>query len=203
MQQSKPVRRSSMNKRIGSPVISRRMVLAVFFLIGASLGCKMLGGGTSNTNSTDSTKAMKGIPAAQICQKLAHPSFENRSEYDGAGCSGSTYFGVKDTRTASYETDMRPSFSYAGVGDQGVINKVMLSMSKRPDGAEFFVAEADAVARMINDQPLPKEIESAITGPLSTLDNRFNKTWKIGNVTVELDRTNTDSRFYLTFQFEK
>lgn len=86
-------------------------------------------------------------------------------------------------------------------GEQGVITKVMLSMSKRSDGAQFFVAEANAVAKMINGQPLPKEIESAITGPLSTLDNKFSKTWQIGNATVELNRTNTDSTFYMSFQF--
>jgi hypothetical protein len=188
-----------MNNRKDDRVVSHGLVLALIFLIGASLGCKMFGGGTANTNSD--AKTTRGIPAAQICQMLAHPSFENNSAYNGAGCSGSTYFGLRDTRTASYETDIRPAFSYGAIGEQGVITKVILSMTKRPDGAQFFLSEADAVARMINGQPLPKEIENAITGSLPTSGGDFTTTSKIDKAKVELVRSNTDSRFYLTFEF--
>ena len=96
---------------------------------------------------------------------------------------------------------MRPAFSYAAIGEQGVITKVMLTMTKRPDGAQFFLSEGNAVAKMINGQPLPREIEDAITGPLSTLGGDFTTTSKIDKAKVELVRSNTDSRFYLTFEF--
>ena len=188
-----------MNKRIDDRLFSQGMVLALIVLISASLACKMFGGETANTNSD--AKTTKGIPAAKICPLLAHPSFESNSTYNGAGCSGSTYFGVRDTRTASYETDLRPAFSYGAIGEQGVITKVILSMTKRPDGAQFFLSEADAVARMINGQPLPKEIENAISGSSPTSGGDFTTTSKIDNAKVELVRSNTDSRFYLTFEF--
>ena len=177
------------------------VILALVFLTGASLGCKMLGGGSTQTNSADSAKSAKGIPAAQICQLLAHPSFESRFPYDGKGCSGSTYFGVRDTRTASYETDMRPSFSYGAMGEQDLITKVHLFMSKRPDGAEFFATEGDAVAKLINGQPLPNEIRNAITAPLFASGGDFTTTSQVGNAKVELVRSNTDSRFSLSFEF--
>jgi hypothetical protein len=190
-----------MNKKQRGALVSHRMVLALIFLLGASLGCKMLGGGTTDKKGADDPKNKKGIPATQICQMLAHPSFENNSAYNGAGCSGSTYFGIRDTRTASYETDMRPAFSYGVIGEQGVITKVILSMTKRPDGAQFFLSEADAVARMINGQPLPKEIENAIVSPLLTSGGEFTTTSQIGNARVELVRSSSDSKFYLSFQF--
>ena len=183
-----------MNKRT-----SHALILAIFLLISASVGCKMLGGGTSNTNS--GTKTMKGIPADQICPLLAHPSFESRFPYDGNGCSGSTYFGARDTRTASYETDTRPSFSYAAIGEQNLITKVRLTMTKRPDGAEFFAAEGDAVAKLINGQPLPNEIKNAIASPLFATGGDFTTTSTVGNAKVELVRSATDARFSLSFDF--
>lgn len=192
-----------MNRQKRSRVVSRGMVLAAVFLFGASLGCKMLGGEATSTNGSNDTKTTKGVSATKICQMLAHPSFESGFAYDGKGCSGSTYFGAKDIRIASYETDMRPSFSYGVIGENDAIEKIMLFMSKRPDGAAFFAAEADAVAKMINGQPLPKEIEDAIKGPLSTSGGNFTTRSQIGNAEVELDRSNTDGRFSLTFQFTK
>ena len=176
--------------------ISPGIVLALFLLIAASIGCKMLGVG-SNTNTNDGPKTMKGIPAAKICQLLAHPSFESKFPYNGQSCSGSTYFGARDSRTASYETDNRPSFSYAAIGEQDLVTKVQLSMSKRPDGAEFFAAEGDAVAKLINGQPLPNEIRNAITSPYVG----FTATSQVGNAKVELIRSATDSKFDLSFQF--
>ena len=181
-----------MNKRNTCPGIG----FALFLLIAASIGCKMLGGG-SNTNSNGGVKTMKGIPAVKICQLLAHPSFESKFPYDGQGCSGSTYFGARDSRTASYETDNRPSFSYAAIGEQDLITKVQLFMSKRPDGAEFFAAEGDAVAKLINGQPLPNEIRNAITSP----GIGFTTTSQVGNAKVELIRSATDSKFDLSFKF--
>ena len=181
-----------MNKRSTCPGI----VFALFLLIAASIGCKMLGGG-SNPNFPGGVKTLKGIPAVKICQLLAHPSFESKFPYDGQGCSGSTYFGAKDSRTASYETDNRPSFSYAAIGEQDLITKVQLFMSKRPDGAEFFAAEGDAVVKLINGQPLPNEIRNAITSPYSG----FTTTSQVGNAKVELIRSATDSKFDLSFQF--
>ena len=170
------------------------LVISLLLTFGCSASGKKAAGITD-------AKDRKGIPATQICQMLAHASFESRSEYDGAGCSGSTYFGAKDIRTASYETDVRPSFSYAAIGEDGEIRKVILTMSKRPDGVDFFISRADVVAKMINDQPLPKEIETDIKAPLSTLSSEFSRTWQIGNATVELKRANTDSRVSLSFQF--
>jgi hypothetical protein len=178
-----------MNKRT-----SQAMVLGLFLLIGASLGCKVLGGGTSNTNS--GTKTTKGIPADKICALLAHPRFENRFPYDGNGCSGSTTFGAGASGTAN-----GPSFSYAAMGEQNVITKVRLNMTNRADGAEFFAAEGDAVANLINGQPLPNEIKNAITSPLFTTGGDFTTNSQIGNAKVELVRSATDNRFSLSFDF--
>lgn len=160
----------------------------------------MLGGGTQK-NAAGDAKNLKGIPAGPICQMLAHPSFENRSPYNGEACAGSTYFGARDMRTASYETDTRPSFSYAAIGEQDVITKVRLNMTKRPDGAEFFAAEGDAVAKLINGQPLPDEIRTAITAPLSASGGNFTTTSQVGNAKVELVRSATDNRYSLSFDF--
>ena len=180
--------------------VSGRLILALLVLTAASLGCNMLGGG-GQKNSAGDTKNSNGIPANAICQMLAHPSFEQRSPYSGQGCSGGTYFGARDTRTASYETDTRPSFSYAAIGEQDVITRVLLSMSKRPDGAEFFAAQGDAVAKLINGQALPDEIRKAITGPLFTTGGDFTTTSQVGNAKVELVRSATDSRYSLSFVF--
>jgi hypothetical protein len=170
------------------------MILALFLLIGASVGCRMLGGGTSNTNT--STKTMKGIPADKICTLLAHPRFENRFPYDGNGCSGSTTFGA-----AASGTVKGASFSYAAIGEQNLITKVRLFMSNRPDGADFFAAEGDAVANLINGQPLPNEIKNAITSPLFTTGGDFTTTSKVGDAKVELVRSATESKFHLSFDF--
>ena len=180
-------------------MLSGSLILALIFLTGASLGCRMFGGGSSS-NINDSVKTMKGIPADKICTALAHPNFESRFPYDGQGCSGSTYFGVRDTRTASYESDTRPAFSYGAIGEQGVITKIHLSMTKRPDGAQLFLAEAQSVARMINNQPLPKEIEDAINSA-PPMSGDFTTTSQIGNAKVEMVRSSADNRFRLSFEF--
>jgi hypothetical protein len=187
-----------MNKRN----TNRSFLLALFLLIGASVGCKMLGGGSnSNTNAGATTR---GIPAAKICQVLAQPSFENNSPYNGQSCSGSTHFGARDTRTASYETDTRPSFTYSAIGEQDVVTRVHLFMSKRPDGAEFFASVGDAVAKVINGQPLPDEIRNSIMAQSvgnSVLGPKSTTTSQIGNAKVELIRSTTDDSFDLTFKF--
>jgi hypothetical protein len=185
-----------MNRRQKRATLSGSLILSLAVLISASLGCKMLGGGTQKDSAAD-TKNSKGIPANAICQMLAHPSFENRSPYNGQSCSGSTFFGARDTRTASYEPDTRPSFSYVAMGEQDVITKVRLTMTKRLDGAEFFAAEGDAVAKLINGQALPDEIRNAITAPLSN----FTTTSRVGNAGVELVLSATDSRYSLSFDF--
>lgn len=182
-----------MNKRN----TNRSFVLALFLLIGASLGCKMLGGGSS-TSSNDSAKTMKGLPAQTICQVLAHPNFESRFPYDGKGCSGSTSFGAA---TTSYGTEKRPSFSYAAIGERDVITKVRLNMTNRADGAEFFAAEGDAVAKLIDGKPLPDEIRNAIAAPLFASGGDFTTASKIGEVKVELVRSATDNKFHLSFDF--
>lgn len=180
--------------------VSGRLIVALLVLTAASLGCNMLGGGTQKNTAAD-TKNSKGIPANTICQVLAHSSFEQRSPYNGQNCSGGTYFGARDTRTASYETDTRPSFSYLAMGEQDLITKVRLNMTKRPDGAEFFAAEGDAVAKLINGQPLPDEIRKAITAPLFTTGGDFTTRSQVGNAGVELVRSATDSRYSLSFDF--
>lgn len=189
-----------MNRKQNGAKLSGSLILSLAVLISASLGCKMLGGGTQKNSAAD-TKNSKGIPANAICQMLAHSSFEQRSPYDGQSCSGGTYFGARDTRTASYETDTRPSFSYAALGDQDLITRVRLNMFKRPDGAEFFAAEGDAVAKLINGQALPHEIRNAITAPLFTTGGDFTTTSQIGKAKVELVRSATDSKYVLSFDF--
>jgi hypothetical protein len=162
-------------------------------------GCSALG--TKKAGGSQDAKNTKGIAASQICSLLANPRFETRFDYDGASCSGSTYFGVRDSRTASYETDLRPAFSYAAIGDQGTITRISLAMTKREDGAEFFLAEANSVALLIHDQPLAKEMEDAITGSLPATGGDFTTTSQVGNARAELVRSNTDKRFHLEFRF--
>lgn len=80
-------------------------------------------------------------------------------------------------------------------------------MSRRPDGATFFTAQGNAVAKLIAGQPLPKEIEEAITAPLPATGglagygDRFTTNAVAGTAKVELVRTNSDQGFTLTFQF--
>ena len=174
------------------------LVAVLIVLLAANVGCKMLGGSSVKKSGADSTTA-KGLPADQICLALAHPSFESNSGYNGEACSGSTSFGARDTRTASYETDLRPSFSYSAIGEGGVITKVNLNMSKRSDGAEFFAAEAETVAKMINGEPLPQELRSAILSPVPMGGSTTNV--EIGNAKAELIRNAADNTFRLTFQF--
>ena len=190
-----------MYKQKRSLTVSGGIVLAVAVLVGASMGCKMSGDGTTGNSGAGDTKGGKGISATQICQTLAQPSFESRQEYNGSACSGSTYFGASDTRQGPSDTDTRPSYSYSVLGEQDVVNRVNLNMSGRADGAQFFATQADAVAKKINGQPLPKEIETAITAPLSTSGGDFTTSSKIGDVKVDLVRSSTNSGFKLTFQF--
>ncbi|MGH9883241.1 MAG: hypothetical protein ACRD6N_17535 [Pyrinomonadaceae bacterium] len=183
--------------------VSGRLIVALFVLTAASLGCNMLGGRTQKNTAAD-TKNSKGIPANTICQMLAHPSFENRFPYNGEACSGSTYFGARDTRTGSYETDTRPSFSYAAIGEQDLITKVRLNMTKRPDGAEFFAAVGDGVAKLINGKPLPDDIRNTIMTSLvysPLLGDKVTTTSQVGNAKVEVTRSATDSTVSLSFDF--
>lgn len=190
-----------MVKRQRGATVSGGLILTLVFLIGAGPGCNTPGGESARKNGADDAKTSKSIPATQICQTLAHPSFENRSPYNGQSCSGSTFFGAKDTRTGSYEADSRPAFSYAAIGEQDAITSVRLSMSKRADGAEFFAAQGDAVVRLINGQPLPNEIRNAITAPLAASGGDLTTTSQIGGARVVLTRSSTDSRFGLSFEF--
>ena len=179
--------------------LSGGLMLALIFLTGTSLGCRMFGG-RSSSSTNDGAQTMKGIPADKICPVLAHPKFEENFPYNGQACSGATYFGAPDTRTASYESDTRPAFSYSALGEQGVITRINLSMTRRQDAAQFFLAEAQLVARVISDQPLPGEIENAINGA-PPLSGDFTTTSKIGNAKVEMVRSSADNRFLLTFKF--
>ena len=190
-----------MIKKQKGATVSGGLILTLVFLIGASPGCNMPGGESARKNGADDAKTAKSIPATQICQTLAHPSFENRSPYNGQSCSGSTFFGARDTRTGPSETDTRPAFSYAAIGEQDAITSVRLSMSKRADGAEFFAAQGDAVAKLINGQPLPNEIRNAITSPLAASGGDFTTASQIGNAKVKLVRSAADSRFDLSFEF--
>jgi hypothetical protein len=184
---------------------NRTLPLALLSLgILLASGCSASGtGDAGDASAAGNMKNAKGVAPAKICQMLADPVFESRFEYNGSSCSGSTHFGTKDTRTMSSATDMRPAFSFLASGDQDAVNRVALSMSKRDDDAarQFFLTEAHAVARMIGDQPLPKDIESAITAPLSTSGGEFKTASKLGNATVELRRSATDSLMYLSFAF--
>ncbi len=73
---------------------NKTLLLTLLVMSLLMFGCSALL--TKRAGDDKDEKKPKGLPATQICQMLAHPSFENRSEYDGAGCSGSTYFGAKD-----------------------------------------------------------------------------------------------------------
>lgn len=178
------------------------VLLAISLVATLVLGCSMLGSNNNNNNSSSGGAGKgKGLTSTKVCALLSDPMFENRSEFNGSSCSGSSHFGAPDTRGGPSDTDMRPSYSFAATGSADAITKVSLSMSRRDDGTarQFFLTQATAVAKMIDDQPLPADFENAITGPLSTLDPRFSKTWKIGAATVELTRTAADSTTYLTF----
>lgn len=182
-----------MNIRYGS-------FYAVIVLAVLSIGCGSMSSGDPNSNLSANKKA-KGLPAAAICQMLGHPSFESKFPYDGKGCSGSTFFGAKDTRSGSYETDNRPSFSYFGTGENETITKVVMNMSKRPDGAAFFLAEAEAVAKMINGGTLPKDIADSITAPMSTTGGDVTVSGKVGDARVEFLRTGSNGNFRISFEF--
>lgn len=178
--------------------VSGGIVLAVAVLVGVNVGCSKSETGNSGAGDTKNGKA---VSATKICQTLAQPSFESRQEYNGAACSGSTYFGARDTRVGPSDTDTRPAFSYSVLGENDVIDRVNLNMTGRADGGQFFAAQADAVAKMINGQPMPKEISDAITAPLSTSGGDFTTTSKIGDVKVDLVRSSTNNGYRLTFQF--
>lgn len=180
--------------------VQSNFLIAVLILSGFALSCSMFGGANSNGGS-NAGKTKKGVSAISVCQVLAQPTYENKFPYDGKGCSGSTFFGAKDTRAGSYETDSRPSFSYFATGEDETITKVVLNMSKRPDGAAFFLATGNSVAKAINGQPLPKEIEDSINGPMSTLGGDVTISSKSGDARVELVRSNIDSKFRLSFEF--
>lgn len=161
--------------------------IVVLILTGFAISCSMFSGSNSNGNAINTKK--KGPSATTVCQVLAHPDFESSFPYDGKGCSGSTYFGAKAGGTPPTLSDTRPSFSYAVIGENDKLEKVMLNLSKRQDGEALLAAEANAVAKMISGQPLPKDIETAVSEPFSTYTRR-DQDWKIGDVKVTLLRTN-------------
>ena len=171
---------------------------ALLVLAVVGIGCNI--GSTENVPSNVSNSA-KGPKPDAICQLLARPQFESRFEYDGKSCSGSTTFGVKDTRTASYETDLRASFSYLVMGETGTVQRISLNMSKRPDGGEFFAGVSDSVSKAISGQPLSEKMRQAITGALLTSGGNFTTTDQIGTTKVELVRSATDSVYSMTFNF--
>ena len=177
--------------------VQTNLLITALILTGFAVSCSMFGGSSSNSGS-NGQKTAKGLAATPICQMLAHPDFESKFPYDGKGCSGSTTFGAKDMRTGPSDTDTRASFSYAVIGENDKVEKIMLNMSKRQDGGGLLAAEAAAVAKMIDGQPLPKEIETALSEPFSTYTRR-DQDWKIGDVKVNLFRTSDQTR--LTFNF--
>jgi hypothetical protein len=188
------MKKNQLNRVFLDPRLSAAAVLAA-----VGIGCSMLGGGADTASNS---KSGKGFSAEQVCQLLAHPEFENKSSYNGESCSGSTYFGAKDAPAGN-----RSAFSYYVLGDKDTVQKINLSMSRRPDGTTFFAAQGNAVTKMISGQPLPKEIEDAITailpasGGLAGYGDRFTTSAVAGNAKVELVRTNSDQGFTLTFQF--
>ena len=177
---------------------SRARWAAVFVFALVGIGCNM---GSSSNSGANSSNRVKGPTAETICQLLARPQFESRFEYDGKSCSGSTKFGVKDTRTASYETDLRASFSYLVLGENGAVERISLNMTKRPDGGELFAGVADSVAKAISGQPLSEKMRQAITGALLTSGGNFTTTDQIGTTKVELVRSATDSIYSMNFTF--
>ena len=173
------------------------LLIVALILTGFAISCSMFGGSNANSNS-NAGKATKGLAATAVCQLLAHPDFESKFPYDGKGCSGSTTFGARDMRTRPSETDTRAAFSYAVIGENDKIERIMLSMSNHQGGAGLLAAEATMVAKMIDGQPLPKEIENAVNASYSAYTSR-SQDWKIGDVKVNLFRT-SDSTM-LSFEF--
>lgn len=180
-------------------------ITTLLILAALAAGCSIFGGSSSSGSVNDTKK--KGLTATAMCQLLGHPEFESKFPYDGKGCSGSTTFGAKDMRPGPSDTDRRASFSYAVIGENDTISRIMLNMSKRPDGSSFFAAEANAVAKMISGQPLPKELDEAISAPLPAsgglagYGDAFTTTGQVGAAKVELIKRNSDQGFSLTFQF--
>jgi hypothetical protein len=181
------------------------LIIATGILASSAIACSMFGG--ANSNGSSNAAITKGPTATSVCQILAQPTFESSFPYDGKGCSGSTAFGAKDTRAGSYQPDNRPSFSYAVIGENDKISKIMLNMSRRPDGGAFFATEANMVAKMINGQPLPKELDDAIAAPLPAsgglagYGDAFTTTGQVGGAKAELVKRNSDQGYSLTFQF--
>lgn len=172
-------------------------LLAAAAMLSANCGGVLSGDSGSN-------KSAKSISPETMCNVLAQPAYESNSPFNGTACSGSTTFGARDMRTASYETDARASFSYAVFANGEKIERISLNMSKRPDGGEFFAAVGDSVAKAINGQPLPEKIRQAISAPLSTgglVVGNVTIADKVGAAGVELERSPTDNRYSMTFKF--
>ncbi len=181
------------------------LVLITIILSNFAVACGIFGNSNSNGSVNDANQKL--VSPLSVCQILAEPKFESTFPFDGKSCSGGTTFGAKDMRAGPSETDKRASFSYSVYAENDAISTISLNMTKRPDGVAFFAAEANAVAKMISGQPLPKELENAIAAPLpasggiSSYGDAFKTTGRVGAAKVELIKRNSDQGFSLRFQF--
>ena len=195
-----------MNKQ-RSRAVSSSAVIAMILLVSIGLGCRMLGGTDRANKDNRSGTEKKGLAPAAACALINDPVFEERKKYmqqasgEGYDCSGATHFGLKNPNGPQSLNDPRPGYSYYVLGNKDVAENVFLSMSGRNDSAaqNLFVVQANAVAMMINQQPLPSEIESAITG--SYLGASTTREWTIGAAKVELFRASAGDVMSLKFKF--
>lgn len=171
------------------------LILLVGIFMMMSIGCSLMKADGGNKKDTPKS----GLDAVEVCKMLDDPVFETRSPYNGENCTGNSSFTGKAAPPASGN---RPSFSFVAYGNKdNEIDELHLTMMNREDaaGLDFFVTEAQVIARMINEQPLPKPIEDAIRSsyvPPGSMD--LKSEWKIGDAKVALVRASTSNIGYKT-----
>ena len=179
-------------------------------ILAALAGCGGAVGGTNlNANGAGNLKKTNGFDPAQICGLLKDPVFETRDYKPptASGCRGETYFGTEKSSQPDSKSDRRPHFSFQAYGDkQDTVSVVDISMYYRDDvaGRDFFMTEAHTIARMISDQPLPKEIEYALTQPLSSYlksgEAQSFKEFQLGNAKVQMGRSENGVSLSFTYK---
>lgn len=142
------------------------MILVVLIALASAVAfsCSAAKSAAGGTDESAVKTTVKGIPADQLCRMTEDPVFTERSRRDD-DCDADLYFGAKNT--AAYGDKSSPGFNFQSAGKDGMVYHVLLTMSPRTDAQalQFFATEAGTVSRLIDGQPLPKEIEAAITDP--------------------------------------
>lgn len=147
------------------PMRTRMILVGLIALAtSATFGCAAAKSAAGGENEAAVKTTVKGIPTDTLCRMTEDPVFTERSRRDD-DCDADLYFGAKNT--AAYGDKSSPGFNFQSAGKDGMVYHVLLTMSPRSDAPslQFFATEAGTVSRLIDGQPLPQEIEAAITDP--------------------------------------